>query len=187
MLTYLSAALPRFTSPAARLLALQCALRADTRGHVTVAEGLLRSMRLRGRRELWQELTQAGWLETAGPQPGPVAVRLLDATVLDQAPSRGARRRAAHWALDPKPVVVSAAAPAVLRLTALVLASHPVSTEDLDAVSRLCGHCPQQTVELLDRLVSACTLLSWHQCQDSGEVLWQFPQQQPRCSADRDR
>ncbi|MET9359195.1 hypothetical protein ABZY14_40820 [Streptomyces sp. NPDC006617] len=60
MLTYLSAALPRFTSPAARLLALQCSLRADTLGHVTVADGLLRSMRLRGRRELWQELAQAG-------------------------------------------------------------------------------------------------------------------------------
>ncbi|WP_308401037.1 hypothetical protein [Streptomyces sp. AC512_CC834] len=187
MLTYLSAALPQFTSPAARLLALQCALRADTLGHVTVADGLLRTMRLRGRRELWLELAQAGWLETARSRPGPVTVRLLDATVLDQAPGRGARRRAAHWALHPTPLALSAAAPAALRLTALVLASHPFNTEDLDAVSRLCGHSPQQTVELLDRLVSARALVSWHQRQDTGEVLWQFPQQPSHCSADQDR
>nr|WP_257101410.1 hypothetical protein [Streptomyces sp. alain-838] len=187
MLTYLSAALPQFTSPAARLLALQCALRADTLGHVTVADGLLRSMRLHGRRELWLELAQAGWLETARSRPGSVGVRLLDATVLDQAPGRGARRRAAHWALHPAPLVLSAAAPTVLRLTVLALASHPFSTEDLDAVSRLCGHCPQQTVELLDRLVSARTLVSWHHRRDTDEVLWQFPEQPPRRSAGRDR
>ncbi|MGW8747575.1 hypothetical protein ACWGOC_30025 [Streptomyces sp. NPDC055782] len=187
MLTYLSAALPQFTSPAARLLALQCALRADTLGRVTVADGLLRSMRLRGRRELWLELAQAGWLETAGPRLGSVAVRLLDATVLDHAPGRGERRRAAHWALHPTPLVLPAAAPAALRLTALVLASHSFSTEDFDAVSRLCGHSPQQTVELLDRLVSARILVSWHQRRDTGEVLWEFPQRLPRRSADRDR
>ncbi|AQS65579.1 hypothetical protein B1H29_36900 [Streptomyces pactum] len=186
MLTYLSATLPQFTSPAARLLALQCALRSDTRGHVTVADGLLRSMRLRGRRELWLELAQAGWLETTSPRPGSVAVRLLDATVLDQAPGRGARRRAAHWALHPTPLVLPAAAPAVLRLTALALASHTFRTEDLDAVSRLCGNSPQQTMELLDRLVSARTLAAWHHHQDTDEVLWQFPQQLPRYSADRD-
>ncbi|WP_411101041.1 hypothetical protein [Streptomyces sp. x-45] len=187
MLTYLSAALPQFTSPAARLLALQCALRADTLGHVTVSDGLLRSMRLRGRRELWLELAQARWLKTAGPRPGPVTARLLDTTVLDQAPGRGARRRAAHWALHPTPLALSAEAPAVLQLTALVLASHPFNTEELGAVSHLCGHSPQQTAELLDRLVSAHTLVSWRHCQDTGEVLWQFPQQPPRCSPDRDR
>lgn len=186
MLTYLSAALPQFTSPAARLLALQCALRADTLGHVTVTDGLLRTMRLRGRRELWLELAQAGWLETVRSRPGPVTVQVLDTTVLDQAPGRSMRRRAAHWALHPTPLALSAAAPAALRLTALALASHPFNTEDLDAVSRLCGHSPQQTVELLDRLVSAHTLVSWRHRQDTGEVLWQFPHQLPRCSADRD-
>ncbi|MFE7113991.1 hypothetical protein ACFU99_00990 [Streptomyces sp. NPDC057654] len=51
MLTYLAAALPRFASPAARLLALQCALRADTRGHVRLPAGLLRGMCLRGSEE----------------------------------------------------------------------------------------------------------------------------------------
>ncbi|MER7720743.1 hypothetical protein ABTX99_28005 [Streptomyces flaveolus] len=180
MLTYLSAALPQFTSPAARLLALQCALRSDTQGQVTVADGLLRSMRLRGRQELWLELAQTGWLEAAGHRPGSVTVRLLDATVLDQAPGRDARRRAAHWALHPTPLAVQEAAPAALRLTALVLASHSssstASTEDLDTVSRLSGQSPQQTKELLDRLVAEHTLMAWHHRQNTDEMLWQFPQ-----------
>ncbi|MEV5513910.1 hypothetical protein AB0L50_13415 [Streptomyces flaveolus] len=180
MLTYLSAALPQFTSPAARLLALQCALRSDTLGQVTVADGLLRSMRLRGRRELWLELTQTGWLEAAGHRPGSVTVRLLDATVLDQAPGRDARRRAAHWALHPTPLALPAAAHAALRLTALVLASYSfsaaASTGDMDAVSRLSGQSPQQTKELLDRLVADHTLATWHHRQDTDEVLWQLPQ-----------
>ncbi|WP_239771551.1 hypothetical protein [Streptomyces sp. CL12-4] len=188
MLTYLASALPQFTSPAARLLALQCALRSDTHGHLTVADGLLRSMRLRGRRELWLELAQAGWLEAARIRPGSVAVRLLDATVLGQAPGRDARRRAAHWALHPAPLVLPAAAPAALRLTALVLASHSfsaaVKTGDMDAVSRLCGHSAQQTAELLDRLVAARTLANWHHHQDTNEMLWQLPQQ-PGISANR--
>ncbi|NEB62035.1 hypothetical protein EF916_30345 [Streptomyces sp. WAC08452] len=179
MLTYLSAALPQFTSPAGRLLALQCALRSDTRGHVTLADGLLRGMRLRGRRELWLELSQAGWLETATVREGPVTVRLLDAAVLDQAPGRGVRRRAAHWALHPAPLVLPPASPAALRLTALVLASlssgTAANTEDMGTVSRMCGHSPQQTKELLDRLVSAHSLAIWRHDCDTDEVLWQFP------------
>ncbi len=165
--------------PAGRLLALQCALRSDTRGHVTLADGLLRGMRLRGRRELWLELSQAGWLETATVRDGPVTVRLLDATVLDQAPGRGVRRRAAHWALHPAPLVLPPASPAALRLTALVLASlssgTAANTEDMGTVSRMCGHSPQQTKELLDRLVSAHSLAIWRHDCDTDEVLWQFP------------
>ncbi|MER7805359.1 hypothetical protein ABTX71_34200 [Streptomyces parvulus] len=183
MLTYLSAALPQFTSPAARLLALQCALRSDAWGHLLVTNGLLRGMRLRGRRELWVELAQAGWLEAASTGHGSVTVQLLDSTVLDQAPGRDARRRAAHWALQPAPVVLPAAASAALRLTALVLASYSFSSVaragDMDAVSRLCGHSSQQTKELLDRLVAARTLAAWHHDLDTDEVLWQFPQRLP--------
>ncbi|WP_253191300.1 hypothetical protein [Streptomyces sp. M1013] len=190
ILTYLSAALPQFTSPAARMLALQCALRSNNRGHVTLPDGLLRGMRLQRRWELWLELAQAGWLQAPSIQPGTMSAQLLDATVLDQAPGRSVRRRAAQWALRPAPLVLPAAAPAALRLTALVLASHFVSSPngagDLAAVSRLCGHCPQQTKELLDRLVSARTLESWHYHQGTDEVLWRFPQQPPASTATRD-
>ncbi|WP_416960284.1 hypothetical protein [Streptomyces sp. Agncl-13] len=179
MLTYLGATLPRFTSPAARLLGLQCALRTDTRGHVRLPAGLLRGMRLRGHRDLWQELAHAGWLEPPDARSTPVQLRLLDAAVLDQAPGRRARRRAAHWALHPAPLALPAAPPA-LRLTALALAAHAsANTEhstDLDTLARMCGHSPQQTGELLDRLVTTGTLKTWHHNRETDEAVWQLPQ-----------
>ncbi|MFD0008933.1 hypothetical protein ACFVJ4_42165 [Streptomyces sp. NPDC127178] len=181
MLTYLGAALPRFPSPAARLLALQCALRTDIRGHVRLPAGLLRGMRLRGNRELWLELAHAGWLVLPDFRALPGQVRLLDATVLDQAAGRRARCRAADWALRPVPLVLPTAAPA-LRLTALVLAAHACSraedSTDMDILTRLCGHSPQQTGELLDRLVATRTLEAWQYNRETDEVFWQLPQSQ---------
>lgn len=183
MLTYLGAALPQFTSPAARLLGLQCALRTDSRGNVRLPTGLLSGMRLRGHPELWQELAHAGWLEPPDVRSMPVQVRLLDATVLDQAPGRLARCRAAHWALRPTPLALPAAPPA-LRLTALVLAAHTsVDAEhraDMDVLARLCGHSPQQTGELLDRLVTTHILGAWHHNRDTDEAFWQLPQPRAR-------
>ncbi len=186
MLTYLGAALPRFTSPAARLLALQCALRADARGRVRLPAGLLRGMRLRQGGELWLELAHAGWLELPDFRSLPLQLRLLDAAVLDQAPGRRARCRAAHWALRPAPLALPTAAPA-LRLAALVLASHsPTEAEhstDIDVLARLCGHSPQQTAELLDRLVTTGTLGTWQHNRVTDEVFWQLPQPQARTRA----
>ena len=184
MLTYLASALPRFTSPAARLLALQCALRADARGQVRLPAGLLRGMRLQGRQELWQELAQDRWLEMPVLKLAPVTVHLLDATVLDQAPGRSARRRAAHWALHCAPLVPPAVAPPVLRLTALVLAAHfsghGSHGTDMDVLARLCGHSPHQTGEILDRLVALRTLAAWHRDRETDEVVWQLPMQHAR-------
>ncbi|MHB9856614.1 hypothetical protein ACSYGO_46310 [Streptomyces krungchingensis] len=192
MLTYLGAALPRFTSPAARLLGLQCALRADSRGHVRLPAGLLRGMRLRGHRELWQELAHTGWLEPPDVRSVPVQVRLLDAAVLDQVPGRRARCRAAHWALHPAPLALPAA-PSALRLTALVLAAHSdVGAEhctDMDVLARLSGHSQQQTGELLDRLVTTRTLRAWHHNRETDEMFWRLPQLSacPRSGAPRPR
>jgi hypothetical protein len=178
MLTYLGTALPRFTSPAARLLALQCALRADACGQVRLPAGLLRGMRLRQSGELWLELAHAGWLELPDFRALPLQLQLLDAAVLDQAPGRRARCRAAHWALRPAPLALPTAAPS-LRLAALVLASHsPAEAEhstDMDVLARLCGHSPQQTAELLDRLVSTGTLGTWQHNQVTDEVCWKLP------------
>ncbi|MFB6931302.1 hypothetical protein [Streptomyces chartreusis] len=185
MLTYLGATLPRFTSPAARLLALQCALRTDIRGSVRLPAGLLQGMRLRQNRELWLELAHADWLALPDFRTLPVQVRLLDAGVLDQAPGRRARCRAADWALRPVPLVLPAAAPA-LRLTALVLAAHTCTraehNTDMDTLTRLCGHSPQQTGELLDRLVVTRTVGTWQHNRETDEVFWQLPhpQAQPR-------
>lgn len=73
------------------------------------------------------------------------------------------------------------AAPPALRLVALVLATHVFDADhhsaDLDVVTRLCGHSPQQTKELLDRLVSARTLSVWHHHRETDEVFWKLPPQ----------
>ncbi|MEW2400279.1 hypothetical protein [Streptomyces sp. NPDC046862] len=175
-LTYLSTALPRCTSPAARMLALQCALRADTRGHVRLPGGLLRGMRLRGRWELWEELSNAGWLRLPDLRPAHVQVWLLDAVALDQVPGRGARCHAAHWALRPTPLILPGRTPPTLRLAALVVAAHTCQGTEMDVLARLCGHSCHQMEELLDQLVAARTLTSWHQDQTTGEVMWHLPQ-----------
>ncbi|MES9524129.1 hypothetical protein [Streptomyces capoamus] len=178
MLTYLATALPRFTSPASRLIALQCALRADTHGRVRLPPGLLRSMRLRGRAEVWEELVHGYWLRPPDLRSTPVKVQLLDATVRDQAPGRAARRQAAHWALRPEPLELRGAAPEAVRLVALALAAHmspdAAYAIDVDVLARLCGHSFHQTAELLDRLVVTHTLASWHHDRDTGEVSWQL-------------
>ncbi|WP_326782909.1 hypothetical protein [Streptomyces sp. NBC_00151] len=175
MLTYLASALGCITSPAARLLALQCALRADTDGCARLPAGLLRGMRLHRRTEVWQELAVDGWLELPVPKAAFMHVRLLDDAILDQAPGRSARRRAAHWALQPSPLPTPPAAASAERLAALVLAAHTDSSgtaADLTVVARLCGHSRQQTGELLDRLVARRTLAAWRHQPDTAEVLW---------------
>ncbi|MGW7786074.1 hypothetical protein [Streptomyces tricolor] len=178
MLTYLATALPRCTSPAARLLALQCALRADTRGLVRLPAGLLRSMRLQGRAEIWEELAQGSWLRPPDLRSTPVVVQLLDATVQDQAPGRSARRRSAHWALQLGPLALHGALPPAVRLVALVLAAHlsprAAHIADMEVLARLCGHSPHQTAELLDRLVATRVLASWHHHRDTDEVTWEL-------------
>jgi hypothetical protein len=177
MLTYLASTLSCAASPAARLLALQCALRADTHGRTRLPAGLLRGMRLHRRTEAWQELAQGGWLDLPTGRTACMQVQLLDDTALDQAPPRNARRRAAHWALRPTPLSAPAAATPAEHLTALVLAAHTIPSDpapDLATIARLCGHSPQQTRELLDRLVVKHTLAAWHHQRDTDEVHWRL-------------
>ncbi|MGW0828693.1 hypothetical protein [Streptomyces sp. NPDC002845] len=183
MLTYLAAALPRFSSPTARLLALQCALRADRQGRVRLPGGFLRGMRLHGRTELWHELEHAHWLHCLTRKHSHMTVQMLDDAVLAQEPGRTSRIRAAHWALRPTPLALPTAPPA-LRLTALVLAAHTSAhtehSTDMDVLARLCGHSPQQTGELLDRLVITRTLGSWSHNRETDEVFWQLPEPRAR-------
>ncbi|PBC92496.1 hypothetical protein BX281_0157 [Streptomyces sp. Ag82_O1-15] len=180
MLTYLAAALPRFTSPATRLLALQCALRADTSAYIRLPGGLLRGMRLCGRRELWEELEHAGWLRRTASRNPHVEAQLLDAAVLAQRPGRQVRARAAQWALCPATLALpSGWAPAV-RLTAVVLATYTsgeAGSTDMEVLARLCGHSPHQTEELLDRLVTSRSLTAWHYFRETDEVAWHLSPQ----------
>jgi hypothetical protein len=179
MLTDLAAALPRFSSPTARLLALQCALRADSQGRVRLpGGGFLRGMRLRGRTELWNELEHAGLLHCPVNKPSRLEAQLLDAAALAQAPGRTARLRAAQWALRAAPLAVPPALPPAAQLTTLVLAAHTsarAGCTDLDVLARLCGQSPQQTEDLLDRLVRSRLLAVWHHHRDNDEISWHLP------------
>ncbi|MFD8760507.1 hypothetical protein [Streptomyces mirabilis] len=178
MLTYLSAALPQFSSPAARLLALQCALRADTGGSVRLPAGLLRGMRLHSRNELWDELEHAAWLRRRPGRHPHMEAQLLDVALLHLRPDGRARARAAQWALHPAPVVVPVGRPSAVQLTALALASHTPSDAggtDLNALARQCGYSPQQTAELLDRLVASQALAAWRHNRGTNEVFWWLP------------
>ena len=184
MLTYLAAALPRFSSPAARLLALQCTLRADRHGKIRLSRGFLRGMRLHGRAELWLELEHASWLHRPRRSGSPVQAQLLDAAVLHQTPGRTARIRAAQWALHPTPLAASPSLPSALRLTALTLAAHSTAAAgggELDALTRQCGQPPQQLEDLLDQLVRASLVSGWHHHHDSDEIRWELPAQQRHC------
>ncbi|MFE9374796.1 hypothetical protein [Streptomyces sp. NPDC006711] len=178
MLTYLATALPRFSSPAARLLALQCALRADRQGQIRLPHGFLRGMRLHGRAELWLELEHAGWLHRFRRRCSPIQAQLLDAPVLHQDPGRTARVRAAQWALRPAPLILSPALPSALRLAALALAAHSTAGAgggELDALARQCGQPPQQLEDLLDQLVRARLVTTWRLHHDGDEVRWELP------------
>jgi hypothetical protein len=77
------------------MLALQCTLRADTCGRARLSTGLLRSMRLRGRTEIREELAHGDWLQPPDLRSTPVEVQLLDATVQEQIPAE------AHAAAPP--------------------------------------------------------------------------------------
>lgn len=76
------------SSPAARLLAVQSALRADTSAYVRLPGVLLRGMRLCGRRRWWEELEHAGWLRRTACRYPHVEAQLLDAAVFAQRPGR---------------------------------------------------------------------------------------------------
>ncbi len=178
MLTYLAAALPRFTSPAARLLALQCALRADAGAYVRLPGSLLRGMRLYGRGELWQELEHAGWLRCRADRHPHMKAQLLDAALLAQGAGRRVRARAAQWALRPAPVALPSGWPPSVQLTALAVASctsGEAGSIDMEVLARLCGHSPHQAEELLDRLVITRMLTSWRYCRETDEVSWHLP------------
>lgn len=178
-LNRLATVLPRFSSSTARLLALQCALRADRHGQVHLPGGLLRGMRLAGHAVPWQELEHAEWLRCrptgTGKGQGGVEAQLLDTDALMPAPARTDRARAAHWALHPVPLAVARAAPPAVRLTALVLAAHTepgAGRADAETLTHLCGLSQSQLDELFDRLIRTKVLEAWHCDGDAGEIHW---------------
>ncbi|WP_326715684.1 hypothetical protein OG758_48120 [Streptomyces sp. NBC_01474] len=167
MLSYLAAALPSPTSSQARLLALQCALRADDLGRAELSSGFLRGMCLLGEGMWWRELEEAHWLY----RPAPTSVhgataQLLDATLLSARQGRRSRARAADWALR------TASAPALhnrdfdLQLTVIVLAAHASpgaarAAADAGQVARSCGLTGHQLITALTQLATVGVLTAW--------------------------
>ncbi|TQK49847.1 hypothetical protein FBY35_0121 [Streptomyces sp. SLBN-118] len=180
MLSYLAAALPTGTSPEARLLALQCALRANRHGQVRLPTGLLRAMRLGHASAHWHELECRRWLcpvqrGISRQNDAALPVQLLDP--LTQASGRAGRLQAADWALR----VISRAPlkgqPAGLRLAALALAAHrsPAHTQagvEADRLSRACGIKATDLGPLLDHLVEAGTIKAWACDPHTEDLHW---------------
>ncbi|MFE6904055.1 hypothetical protein ACFVFJ_45880 [Streptomyces sp. NPDC057717] len=179
MLSYLAVALPSPTGPQARLLALQCALRADDRGRTQLPPGLLRGMHLHDEDMWWHELEQAHWLHRPPPSSADRATaQLLDATLLSPRPGRRGRARAADWALR------TANAPALrnqgsgLQLAAVTLAVHvspgtTSGTADAGQVARSCGLTGGQLITALKQLATTGVLTAWTLDATMDDLAWQ--------------
>ncbi|WP_237896032.1 hypothetical protein [Streptomyces sp. NBU3104] len=169
-LTYLSSALPRHLSAAARLLAVECTLRTDQHGRTRLPRGLLRSLRLGHRPDLWKELNVAGWSwpPTAGTHH---TVLLKDAAMRTQPQGRASRARAAHWAASSPFMRQAALTPETARLVALCLAVFTDGRQgyaDREDVVRLCCLSPGSLVDACDHLVTAGILQDWRHSVPTG-------------------
>ncbi|WP_262388131.1 hypothetical protein [Streptomyces parvus] len=180
MLSYLAAALPARTSAAARLLALQCALRSTSAGKVNIPAGLIRGMRIGSEPSAFTELEAAGWLRSpSGPTQAGISVELLDTAVRMQAPARADRARAANWILricQMGEIRLLGASP---RLLALALAAHPLdetgtSAAEQEVLARMCGIPLQELAPLLDMLVATCFLRSWAHSAVPEDLHWEL-------------
>ena len=178
MLSYLATALPQDTSAAAHLLALQCALRMNTRMQVHLPKGMLRSLRLNTTSDPWHELEHARWLRpTHGNAANEITAELLDVTLLSQAPAGPDRRRAADWALRASSSSETGTIEPLPRLAGVYLAAHtdPESGSglgELDQMARACGVRPAELLSTLERLAATGLLGSWQDCPDSGDLQW---------------
>lgn len=176
ILSYLAAALPPDTSAAARLLALQCALRMNAAMYVRLPKGMLRSLRLDT--DVWGELERARWLRAMPANDSREAVaELLDATLLGQAPARDDRRHAADWALRVSCPSRAGAVGPLVRLASVYLAAHAdpeagSGWSPLEQMARASGVEPAELPHVLDRLVTEGLLTAWRICPESDDVHW---------------
>lgn len=189
MLSYLAAALPAHVGAAARLLAVQCALRMDSEGQVRLSAGVLRSLRLDRDPLPWGELERGWWLRrtpTPTPTPTPTApeaaarvmvAQILDGALFAQSPARPDRRRAADWALRTAGAGCADTGDPSLRLVALCLAAHADCLTgrgcvELDRIARECGLVPAALPPVLDRL--GASFASWTVALASGDLCWEL-------------
>ncbi|MBK0372627.1 hypothetical protein I3215_06905 [Streptomyces sp. RB110-1] len=184
MLSYLAAALPAHTSPPARLLALQCALRSTGEGEVNIPTGLLRGMRLGRDTAALTELQEARWLcSSALPdrRSGGFAAQLLDVSVRMQAPTVRDRSRAADWVLRTCQRRELRELDALSRLLALTLAVHvpagragPPTPVEQEVLARMCGLQTQGLASVLNVLVRVRFLRSWAHGPAPEDLHWEL-------------
>ncbi|MFD9744718.1 hypothetical protein ACFWX5_14395 [[Kitasatospora] papulosa] len=194
MLSYLAAALPAQTTAAARLLALQCALRSTAAGMVRLPAGLVRGMRLNSGTAPFAELEDARWLYSpVRPTTGRegLTVQLLDVAVRMQAPARRDRARAADWILRTCRAKELSRLGPLPRLVALGLACHPSACDphtprcaEQEILARLCGLTPRGIAHVLDVLTETRFLRSWTYGPALEDLRWELAL--PARSADGD-
>ncbi|MFD8302810.1 hypothetical protein ACFV29_10720 [Streptomyces sp. NPDC059690] len=189
ILNYLATVLPDETGAGARMLALQCALRMNNSAQVRLSHGVVRSLRLEPATDSWRELIEAGLLRTLPPDRA-VAVQMLDAALLTQHPARPDRMRAADWAL--RGTYRARTSTPLLRLAALSLVVRTdrgsnQGVAEMDQVARECGMPAAALPPLLEQLVIAGVLATWHAARDAGELSWKLgPKGFHPCSADEE-
>ncbi|WP_149184871.1 hypothetical protein [Streptomyces sp. TRM49041] len=155
-LASLHACLPEDVGAPARLLAVQCALRADADGQLALPVGLLRGMRLGSTPTPWDELEDAHWLMRLTAPAGPVWVQLLSHH--GPHPARRQRVRAADWALRTARQYGadndydSNAALMALALSACRSPHAAQSPAEREVLSRARGLTPVELTRAVDRL-----------------------------------
>lgn len=180
MLSYLAAALPADTGAAARLIALQCALRMNGSAEARLPFGVLRSLRLGDAMDPWLELSHAGWLRVVPhdplTDPRMRVVQLLDMDWFSQHPARPDRLRAADWALRLTSCIGADSKPSP-RLVALCLATHSArgsaqGTAEVEQLARECGLPGPTFIAVVESLATKGVLNSWSLGQTSEDLRW---------------
>ncbi|MFB6828402.1 hypothetical protein [Streptomyces hydrogenans] len=179
MFSLLAASLPPRTSPQARLLALQCVLRCDRGGCVTLPRGLVHGLDLGPTGPLWQQLLDARWVYTVAETCEGFRTQLNDP--LTGLPGRGPRARAAHWASVQSASTSVRDAGAAARLASVMLLAHTEpalgnGAADSHTLARMCGMALHEllatTRGLLDTgVLDSCSFVS------GEELMWSWPKQ----------
>lgn len=180
ILSYLAAALPADTGAAARLIALQCALRMNDSAEVHFPHGLLRSLRLGASTDPWVELKQARWLRVpphTSPTDRRVArLQLLDRGLLSQHPARPDRLRAADWALRLTCSIRAHSKPSP-RLVTLCLAAHSGpeglhGTAEVEQLARECGLPSSTFLAVVKHLTTKEVVSEWTIGKSAEDLHW---------------
>ncbi|MFF0484934.1 hypothetical protein [Streptomyces sp. NPDC004435] len=177
MLSLLAASLPLRTSPEARLLALQCVLRCDADGALTLPYGLIRGMRLGVAEPLWREMLDARWLRSTIATPLGMQAQLNDPLL--GLPGRGLRIQAAHWALAESRGSSLQHSSSTGRLTLVTLQAHThpalfKGLGDSHTLARMCGTSQHELLIAAQGLLDSgvlrnCSLIN------GEDLAWSWP------------